>query len=117
MKKLYLSLFVVFLLCLTSAHAGSQARGGVINGQQLYDLSNSVVIQLQQRRLFSFDGSVFIDLDVRQLLDSEGRVMLSILNSEIFLRGNEMTLLGLPTADPAITGRLWNDAGVVKVSP
>lgn len=35
---------------------------------------------------------------------------------DLFLARN-LTLTGLPTSDPGVTGRIWNDAGTLKISP
>lgn len=37
------------------------------------------------------------------------------INESLTVTGNA-TLTGLPTSDPAVAGRLWNDAGTVKIS-
>lgn len=43
------------------------------------------------------------------------------INGDLTISGNltvtgNVNLTGLPTSDPAVAGRLWNDTGTVKIS-
>lgn len=55
----------------------------------------------------------------------EGEVAMNIADGKLWSKDsdNNIVLLGglqdgstLPTSDPAVSGALWNDAGVVKIS-
>lgn len=40
----------------------------------------------------------------------------AIVEGNLMVDGAEVDFTGLPTSDPAVSGRLWNDSGTVKIS-
>ena len=38
------------------------------------------------------------------------------INGNLIVTGGQINFTGLPTSDPSVAGRLWNDSGTVKIS-
>ncbi len=55
----------------------------------------------------SIDGNVGRDLDVGRDATVTGNLQVD---------GSQVDFTNLPTSDPAVSGRLWNDSGTVKIS-
>lgn len=68
-----------------------------------YDRANEQAVRRQIEA--ADDGNFKKGEDVR--LERGERLLVS---------GDVIDFTGLPTADPAVAGRLWNDAGALKIS-
>ena len=51
-------------------------------------------------------------------MGNDGRLLKNDLMNlaAIKVTGNQVDFTNLPTSDPTVAGRLWNDSGTVKIS-
>jgi len=83
--------------------ATAELRGG---NALLRVVSNDIYINTYTRTFMQYRGTTGFTIDVNGFPVSNLR--------HTFLSDVNMT--GLPTADPLVAGRLWNDAGTLKIS-
>lgn len=68
------------------------------------------------RWVISATGILYPNADATTNLGQPANRIGHVYAQNMTLYGGAITLSGLPTANPAVAGRLWNDAGTLKVS-
>ncbi len=99
----------VFSIGTASAGTGNASR------TLAFDAGTSAQMQ------FRFGGGVYLKVANVALFPSTAATnfdlgLAGIGFRNLYLKGSSVVMTGLPTADPAVVGTLWNDGGTVKIS-
>lgn len=77
--------------------------------------ANNLVIRQASARTFQIYGNSTSDYLAQITNVGGGRYDLEV-GGNVTISGASVTMAALPTSDPVVAGRLWNNGGVVNVS-